>query len=1237
MNGHCMAENGDLCGAIAAPMRTLHFLIAHAVSTLLYSIGIVLLFGSCDSEAAITFVTDSKYSAVSAGSVQLTVPSSASANDLLLAVMVIENTATTISSTPTGWTLVGRYDQTLTFSDTNSRSLDAADKPGTHPSYSVFVYRKIASSSDPGNTSTWNLSSNRHVSAVMAVYRGIDVTDPTPFVSATVAGSVAAGVTAPNVTADFGGGLTVAFWAAGDFTGFEPTGYPTGFTVRRNPLNSSANNCTAMRSDNALTYADMSGPSINTATGTLTANLWAYCDIACNSSLASVGQCPSGSTQVYRLGGSGGTAYGIGITFVLRPAPTAVLGCVASGVYSSRYGTLRTLNATTGIAATNFNQGDKIRFQFDTLTAYPFTSPGAGFTLARQDTGSTIYNGVGLSQSGTAKYYDWQTAAGTAAGYYYERIRDSDSSPSAYGFATLGTPAVETIRLFSDIGRTQQSDTFKAGDVVYVTTYATSPDSFSSINSLRLYDFNNGNTTVTASLESSSTSKMLFHFTMPTTRMASGEWGTLRARINVQNTSRSYYRNIRRLDGTCLCTATAPNDLSGTAAATSITLTWTTNPGNSYYRVYRDGILLADNVASGSFIDNSVAPGNTYLYAVRGVGTAGCESVDSNAVSFTIVGNPGEFNAYDTDNSPALRIKTKVANTAFNLTVKPTNGAFTGAVKVELLDSHDNTGAYDATTGCRPTWSTVITSIGSVNVSGAGTTVGSFTANNVYKDVRVRISYPATGTATTIACSTDNFAIRPASFTAATGVSGAVTDSNWTTAGTSRDLQGGCTGCTNTHRAGQPFRLSTQALAGGSVMSNYNSAAPASASPVMEILQVMVPASCGPASAPVACDLGTLTEGTWSGSGTLTSTTANYDNVGVLNVRFRDDTWSNVDLADTAPDPAGSDLGRNFYSSAFNIGRFVPDRIDVVPNVPSLAAGCPNATANFTYLDQPIAYAKAPVITLTGVEALNGATTTNYQGTLWKVTAPAAPTYSASSGTLSVTGGAPVLASNADGTGTLTYGGSMAFTRPASPAVPFSPTITITQVLNVDTDNVPITVSVGATPYTASVALPFASIPHELRHGRVRLLNANGSELLDLPLVMKMEYWKDATSGWQLNNADSCTTIAATNFAFAFGGIGNNLTACKTAVSISGSAPNFSVSLAKPSSGNSGWTDVTVNLGSTPAGNTCAAVGVSSPAATTANVPWLQFNWTGTMGNPKARATFGVYKSGPVIHRRELY
>jgi MSHA biogenesis protein MshQ len=44
-----------------------------------------------------------------------------------------------------------------------------------------------------------------------------------------------------------------------------------------------------------------------------------------------------------------------------------------------------------------------------------------------------------------------------------------------------------------------------------------------------------------------------------------------------------------------------------------------------------------------------------------------------------------------------------------------------------------------------------------------------------------------------------------------------------------------------------------------------------------------------------------------------------------------------------------------------------------------------------------------------------------------------------------------------------------------------------------------------------------------IRSGRVRLLNAFGSELLDLSMMMRSEYWQDENSGWQLNSDDTCT------------------------------------------------------------------------------------------------------------------
>jgi MSHA biogenesis protein MshQ len=157
-----------------------------------------------------------------------------------------------------------------------------------------------------------------------------------------------------------------------------------------------------------------------------------------------------------------------------------------------------------------------------------------------------------------------------------------------------------------------------------------------------------------------------------------------------------------------------------------------------------------------------------------------------------------------------------------------------------------------------------------------------------------------------------------------------------------------------------------------------------------------------------------------------------------------------------------------------------------------------------------------------------------------------------------------------------------------------------------------------------------------IRSGRARLSNAYGSELLDLPLDLRLQFWVGAALGWQSNATDTCTAIQASDFAFAFAGAGNNLSACETAMTIGGAAPNYTATLTRPGAGNAGWSDVTLNLGAAAAGNRCTAVGAAGPAATTANAPWLQFNWAGAVGNPTARATFGRYKT-PLIYRRENY
>jgi len=116
----------------------------------------------------------------------------------------------------------------------------------------------------------------------------------------------------------------------------------------------------------------------------------------------------------------------------------------------------------------------------------------------------------------------------------------------------------------------------------------------------------------------------------------------------------------------------------------------------------------------------------------------------------------------------------------------------------------------------------------------------------------------------------------------------------------------------------------------------------------------------------------------------------------------------------------------------------------------------------------------------------------------------------------------------------------------------------------------------------------------KFRYGRLKMANVSGSELASLRMPIRLEYW-NGSSGWNLNNVDTCTTIAANQIGFVFPIAKNKLSACETAaLSVSGSAPSFSVKFAAPGLGNSGYTDLTLNLGNTPdssAGAQCTAVG----------------------------------------------
>lgn len=343
---------------------------------------------------------------------------------------------------------------------------------------------------------------------------------------------------------------------------------------------------------------------------------------------------------------------------------------------------------------------------------------------------------------------------------------------------------------------------------------------------------------------------------------------------------------------------------------------------------------------------------------------------------------------------------------------------------------------------------------------------------------------------------------------------------------------------------------------------------------------------------------GAASTGTWGfNSGTPTtiiSNTATYSEAGKFTLVLEDQDFASVDSAD-------SSTTERYFSGSATLWVFTPDYF-----TSSVAQAC--SGGGFTYSGQPF------TVTVTG-KNLSGSTTQNFDNALgWAQIVNLSDDASG----LSTNFSNYAIPASSFGSGTTNYS-SVSYAFSTTPTIPTSIAVRATH----NTDST--VTSNGHTP--GSVAL---------RSGRVRLTNANGSELLPLGVPLFIEYYQDLANGWKTNASDSCTSLSAGNFAFSFPvAAGNNLSACETSITLSGSVPSYTAKLTAPGTGNNGWTDLTLNLGATASGNSCLA-GVSG-TATTASVPWLQYNWTGSAANPTARATFGVRSSAPVIYRTERY
>lgn len=673
----------------------------------------------------------------------------------------------------------------------------------------------------------------------------------------------------------------------------------------------------------------------------------------------------------------------------------------------------------------------------------------------------------------------------------------------------------------------------------------------------------------------------------------------------------------------------------GTAPNRGFVVTWNNVPEwtatNSASGSYNLQVILNEN---GTFIYQYGAdtPGpqatlgqigwqiSTTDYAVAATGFP----ANNSAFFFYIPGSaavtPGAFNAFDSDTwvgSTNGVIKTKIAGNAFTLDVAALTSTpsvlttFTGAVKVELVD---------ASSAAACTSMTAIQTIASSYTFTAGDkgrhTFSNISQANAYRNVKARISYPA-ASPTTVACSTDAFAIRPDSF----GVT--VKDGDWASAGTTRTLNATSASGMPIHKAGRPLTLTVTAYNSSSVVTtNY------AGSPTVSI-NCLLPTT--------GCVAGTFATGTFVGSnGVLTSTTASYSEVGVVGLTVLDSSFAAVDVGD-----GSSSSQLNIASSPLSVGRFVPDHFDLTLNTPAFAPAC----AIFSYVGQPIKYATNPQVSVAAKNA-SGSTTQNYTASLWRITASSmTPSYSTDPAhALTVlTASSPSVVDNGGGNGTLTFADTashiVAVNR-GDPLAPFNAEIAMSFSLS-DADGVTVA-NVNGAPASNPVSFGAASAGNGIafsggykshRWGRLVLQNAFGSELSSLSVPLFVEYFNG--SAFIRNSADNCTSLTLnsqlklSNQTTA----GGALQAGNTAMTIFPSgATRATLAHATLSNGDAG-----LSFSAPGTGNT----GYVEVASDFSSLSWLLFDWDHDGmhdDSPGARASFGLYRgNGKQLYQREVY
>jgi hypothetical protein len=615
--------------------------------------------------------------------------------------------------------------------------------------------------------------------------------------------------------------------------------------------------------------------------------------------------------------------------------------------------------------------------------------------------------------------------------------------------------------------------------------------------------------------------------------------------------------------------------------------------------------------------------------------------------------NACAFDAAEAGQGPGTPIFTKLAGTAFTvdvlaLTAGVINTGYTGTVTVDLVDM---TGQAAGT--CDPAWTAIATpttptSPYTFTLANAGRRTFTFNYANAAKNVRVRMRSGAT-----TACSSDNFAIRPTSFS--------VTSPDATNTGSSG---------TPAIKAGAAFGLdaaSVNGYTGTALVNNYRVEGHSGALQAGSVSGTFSPASAAT-------------------SYVSTGTAFSYSEVG--NFRFApwgvydDGSFADVDRAKATPecfidakvgtsvDPANPNTldGNGKYGCYFGgasassyFGRFTPDHFGVTGTLTNRSdLATPGGT--FSYMGEPMRH----TLTVTAYNAGEGVTQ-NYAGAYAKLDATTlgtgsnwfntgcggstqcmglgamndAATDTGLSGRLAInTSVASPTSSWTAGVGTFTA--HVALARAAATDGPYE-TLKFGAMPR-DSDGVTLpgpaaTDTTHRVDFDATTGATLASNPdgtNERRYlystktyfGRLHLYNTYGSELLAPRIEYRTEYWTG--NRWATNTLDSATSFAAANLAT------GGLTLSGIGALASGVGQ---ISFAKAAVGAY---DIAVNLGGTTADQSC---NTAHPATTAGNQPWLQGFWgapasCGSVAawaqDPSARVRLGSPKT-PYIYLRERY